>query len=324
MHRRDILAGGLAGVGGALALGAVAAEAKPRAAQGKDRPMNLSYDATSRTLATPAGTLHYHEAGEGPVLLMLHGSGPGVSGWANFGDNLPVFAPHFRTIILDAPGYGKSDAVAGDPIGAGVAAVGHLLDGLGIARASIIGNSYGAMVGGQFAAASPAKVERFVAIGGIGYSLTSPFPPEGINRLVDFVEDPTRDKLRAWLETMVYNKALVTPELIEARYTAAIDPKVMESSRKMYTRQSIAAIAEGMRGSHAAERLAYLAKIEAPTLITWGRDDRVTPVDGAFLPMRMVRNAELHIFPNCGHWSMIECKDRFEGLVLDFLGVRAG
>ena len=55
----------------------------------------LTHDGTSKTLETPRGTLHYHEAGDGPPLLLLHGSGPGVSGWANFRGNLGVFAePH--------------------------------------------------------------------------------------------------------------------------------------------------------------------------------------------------------------------------------------
>ena len=61
------------------------------------------------------------------------------------------------------------------------------------------------------------------------------------------------------------------------------------------------------------------AKIEAPTLLTWGRDDRVTPLDGAIAPMRMIRKCELHVFPDCGHWSMIERKDEFESVVLSFL-----
>ena len=70
---------------------------------------DLSPETTSRTLDTPAGALHYHEAGDGPPLVMLHGSGPGVSGWANFGDNLAAFAPHFRCLVLDLPGFGVVD-----------------------------------------------------------------------------------------------------------------------------------------------------------------------------------------------------------------------
>ena len=85
------------------------------AGRGLDDHRRSPPTATSRTLATPDGDLHYHEAGDGPPLLLLHGSGPGVSGWANFGGNLPLFAEHFRTLVLDLPGFGTSHAVDGQP-----------------------------------------------------------------------------------------------------------------------------------------------------------------------------------------------------------------
>lgn len=279
----------------------------------------LSFDETSRFLTTDRGALHYHEAGQGPVLLLLHGSGPGVTGWANFRGNFPVFAQHFRTIILDAPGYGKSDPVDGDPVQVAKEAVIALMDGLGVGKASIIGNSYGGIVGGHLAADHPERVDRYITIGGIGFNITSTFPNEGLTRLVDFVEEPTRENIIAWLESMVFDKSIITDELIELRLAAALEPVTMASSKKMYTRSALQAIAETMRGPAAAGRLAYLGKIKAPTLITWGRDDKVSPLDGALLPMRLIDNAELHVFPNCGHWAMIECKERFERLALGFL-----
>lgn len=280
---------------------------------------DLSFDATSRFLSTGNGKLHYHEAGSGPALLLLHGSGLGVTGWANFQDNLPFFAPHFRTIILDAPGYGKSDPVEGDPVQVARDAVIALMDGLGIERAHIVGNSYGGIVGGHLAASHPDRVMRYVTIGGIGFNITSTFPNEGLTRLVEFIENPTRENIVAWLESMVFDKSIITEELIEKRFREALDPVTMASSKKMYTRTALQFIAESMRGAGAAQRIEYLGRIKAPTLITWGRDDKVSPLDGALLPMRLIPNAELHVFPNCGHWAMIECKERFETLVLGFL-----
>lgn len=279
----------------------------------------FTFENTSRFLGTAQGKLHYHEAGEGPVLLLLHGSGPGVTGWVNFRGNLPVFSRHFRTIILDAPGYGKSDPVDGDPIQVAKNAVLAFMDGLGIEKASIIGNSYGGIVGGHLAADHPERVERYITIGGIGFNITSTFPNEGLTRLVDFIEKPTRENLVAWLESMVYDTSILTDELIDMRFKSALDPVTMATSKKMYTRSALKAIGESMKGPTAAQRLAFLGKIQAPTLIAWGRDDKVSPLDGALLPMRLIANAELHVFPNCGHWAMIECKDRFERLALDFL-----
>jgi pimeloyl-ACP methyl ester carboxylesterase len=72
-------------------------------------------------------------------------------------------------------------------------------------------------------------------------------------------------------------------------------------------------------GPHAAATFAHLAAIQAPTLITWGRDDRVSSMDRAFVAMRMIPNAELHVFPKCGHWAMIERKAEFESVTLAFL-----
>ncbi|HEY4545403.1 MAG TPA: alpha/beta fold hydrolase [Pedomonas sp.] len=279
----------------------------------------LTFEETSKFLATAQGRLHYHEAGSGPVLLLLHGSGPGVTGWANFRGNLPVFSRHFRTIILDAPGYGKSDPVDGDPVQVAKHAVIALMDGLGIEKASIIGNSYGGIVGGHLAADHPERVDRYITIGGIGFNITSTFPNEGLTRLVDFIENPTRENIVAWLESMVYDKSILTEDLVDMRFKAALDPITMASSKKMYTRSALQAIGEAMKGPAAAQRLAFLGKIQAPTLIAWGRDDKVSPLDGALLPMRLIANAELHVFPNCGHWAMIECKDRFERLAIDFL-----
>ena len=279
----------------------------------------LSFDTTSRFLETANGRLHYHEAGSGPVLLLLHGSGPGVTGWANFAGNLPLFARHFRTIILDAPGYGKSDPVDGDPVTVARDAVVALMDGLRIDRAHVIGNSYGGIVGGHLAAAHPDRVLRYITIGGVGFNITSTFPNEGLTRLVDFIENPTRDNIVAWLESMVFDKSIITDELIDIRYKAALEPVTMASSRKMYTRSALDFIAQTMTGPAVSQRIDYLGRIQAPTLITWGRDDKVSPLDGALLPMRVIPNAELHVFPRCGHWAMIECKERFETLALGFL-----
>lgn len=280
---------------------------------------SFDYDSTSKIAQTDQGNIHYHEAGSGPVLLMIHGSGPGVSGWANFQGNLPVFAEHFRCLIIDLPGYGKSDAVEGNPVMECVSACLRLLDALNIDKAHIIGNSLGGIVGGFLAAHHGQRVNSYVTIGGLGMNLFSPFPCEGLNLLTDFVEDPTRERIIVWLRSMVFDQSMVTEELIEQRMQAATEPKTLATSRAIYSRESQQAMAAMFRGPDATQRIAHLASINVPTLITWGRDDRVTPVDMALLPMRLVLHAELHIFPNCGHWAMIERKKEFENVVLAFL-----
>ncbi len=277
----------------------------------------LTADGTSRTLATPDGDLHYHEAGAGPPLLLLHGSGPGVSGWANFSDNLPLFARHFRTLVLDLPGFGKSHAVDGSPVLHAPVAVLAFLDGLGIDRLAMLGNSLGGGVVARLAAMNPDRVSRLVTLGGVGVPFFSPLPPEGIIRLVDFVEDPTRDRLLSWMRSMVFDPAVLTEEFVEARWAAASDPEALAAIRTIYSKEMLAVIRPLMLGN--PEVLGMLGRIQAPTLLTWGRDDRVTPLDGAIAPLRLIPRCELHVFPDCGHWAMIERKAEFESVVLSFL-----
>jgi 2-hydroxy-6-oxonona-2,4-dienedioate hydrolase len=277
----------------------------------------LTHDATSRTVETPRGTLHYHEAGEGPPLLLLHGSGPGVSGWANFRDNLPVFAEHFRTLILDFPGFGKSYSSAGNPMLAALPAVVDFLDALSLGALPVLGNSMGGNVAARLAAGHPERVSRLVTIGGVGIPLFSAAPPEGIKLLVQFVEDPTRERLRAWMESMVHDTGLLTDEFFELRWQAASDPGALADVRKLFNAGSLLAMRD--RATGAGQVVDSLTRIQAPTLLTWGRDDRVTPLDGALLPMRLIPKVELHVFYDCGHWAMIERKDEFESVVLSFL-----
>jgi pimeloyl-ACP methyl ester carboxylesterase len=280
-------------------------------------PAPLTRESTLRELDTDTGVLRYHEAGDGPPLLLLHGSGPGVTGWRNYRGNLARFAEHFRCLVLEFPGFGVSDPTDQHPMVAAPAAVTGLLDGLGLDRVDVIGNSMGGIVACQVAMAHPERVRRLVTIGGIGRNLFSPGPGEGIKLLVEFTEDPTRERLVQWLQSMVHDPALVTEELVEERWTQATDPDTLASARTMYGRAALAARSAATPDT--APYWAMLHKITARTLITWGRDDRVSPLDMALVPMRTIPEVELHVFPNCGHWAMIEAKEAWESAVLAFL-----
>ena len=87
----------------------------------------------------------------------------------------------------------------------------------------------------------------------------------------------------------------------------------------MYSSKAMAAMGAAAAASTDVPYWAQLNKIKAPTLLTWGRDDRVSPVDMAILPMRDIPNGEVHIFPRCGHWTMIEARDAWVSAVLAFL-----
>ena len=276
-------------------------------------------NADLREITSPAGKLRYYDIGNGPALLFLHGSGPGVTGWRNFRGVLPAFAKQFRCLILEFPGFGVSDDFGGHPMIDAQASVAPFLDAIGVDRVDIVGNSMGGGVGINFAIHHADRVGKLVTIGGIGTNIFSPGPSEGIRLLQEFTEDPTRQRLVDWLNSMVYNQQLVTDELIEERWKLATDPETLASARRMYGKAAFAQMMSMMKTSDMPMPWSQMHKVTVPTLLTWGRDDRVSPLDMALLPMRTIPNAELHVFPNCGHWAMIEAKNAFESAVLGFL-----
>ncbi|HEX4865949.1 MAG TPA: alpha/beta fold hydrolase [Acidimicrobiales bacterium] len=274
----------------------------------------LDFEATSKYLEGDY-RIHYHEAGDGPALVLLHGSGPGVSGWSNFRGNFPVFAGQFRTVVMDMPGFGRSERPELDRAYPRVAADGlaRLLDGLGIERAHLLGNSMGGYVGLEFALAYPDRVNRMVLMGpgGLAVNVLGPDPSEGARRLGEFMMAPSKAAMEAWVDTMVANKAVVDDGLIEERLANAMAPGALESAIAIFS----------SLGQHPepVPMFARLKGIKVPTLVTWGRDDRMLPVEGALMGFRQLPNAELHIFSRCGHWAQVERKDDFERLVVEFL-----
>jgi len=273
-----------------------------------------SYDETSRTLEA-AYRLHYHEAGEGPALILLHGSGPGVTGWTNFGANLPVFAEHFRTIILDMPGFGGSASPEYDEQYPQVAAaaVAMFMEGIGLDSAHLLGNSMGGNVASHVALKYPDRVQRMVMMGpgGLAVNIFGPSPNEGTKRLIEFMGDPSREGMIAWVRTMVSDQTLVTDELIDLRMENAMKPGVMDSTGAIF--------GTFFKFPDPNPLWSRAHEIHHPTLITWGRDDRMLPFEGALFPFRQMPNADLHVFSNCGHWAQIERKDDFERVVIDYL-----
>lgn len=289
-----------------------------------DRVTNTSdgiseLDSDLLEISTPVGVLRYYDVGSGPALLFLHGSGPGVTGWRNFRGIVPAFAEHFRCLILEFPGFGVSADTGGHPMVTAQNVISPFLDALDVGHVDVVGNSMGGGVGINFAIHHPDRIGKLVTIGGIGTNIFSPGPSEGIRLLQEFTEDPTRQRLVDWLHSMVYNPTLVTEQLIEERWKLATDAETLAAARRMYGKAAFAQMIEFMRKSEAPLPWAQMHKVAAPTLMTWGRDDRVSPLDMALIPMRTIPNAELHVFPNCGHWAMIEAKQAFESTVLAFL-----
>ena len=274
----------------------------------------LDYEETTRTLSGSAA-LHYNEAGTGPVFIMLHGSGPGVSGWSNFKGNLPVFARSFRTIVPDMPGFGRSPLSELNRRYPEVAAsaILHLMDELDIRTTHLLGNSMGGAVAMQLALDAPTRVDRMVLMGPPGVNVVGTAISEGGRRLNEFLAAPSRARMAAWIETMVADPALVTDELIDERMEMAMRPGVTETARAIFTNLV------DPRFRDLPPLWTQTNRIRQRTLVTWGRDDRMVPFENGLLPFRRMPNAELHVFSRCGHWAQVERKDDFERVAQEFL-----
>lgn len=279
------------------------------------------FESTSNYADVGELRLHYHEAGpaDAPPVVLLHGGGPGASAWSNFGRNLPVFARAFRTLLVDQPGFGHSDkpAVQGQFFSFSANALLGLLDKLGIDRVHLVGNSLGGGTAVRFALRHPDRAGRLVlmAPGGLNLSVFSPDPTEGIKRLYAFAAPPgpTREKLAEFLRTLVYDQSLITDELIEERLRVASDPESLRAMASMgasFTNPDT--YEEGLlwREVHG---------LRQRVLLIWGREDRVNPLDGALVALKLITRAQLHVFGRCGHWAQLERFAEFNRLTMDFL-----
>jgi 4,5:9,10-diseco-3-hydroxy-5,9,17-trioxoandrosta-1(10),2-diene-4-oate hydrolase len=283
----------------------------------------ISKESAQRSAKARNVTLNYYEAGEptevggGLPLVMLHGGGPGASAWSNFGPSLPRFAPKFRTLLVDQPGFGGSDKppVEGNYYRHAADHVVALLDELGIGRVHLLGNSLGGGTAMRFALSHPDRVGRLVLMGpgGLSLNLFHADPTEGVQRLMDFGANPTREALRAFISTMVVNQDLVTDELVEERFADATAPGAQEAMRDMGMSFWNPETAEDGMLWREAHRL------RRHTLLTWGREDRVNPIDGAFAALKLIPKAQLHVFPNCGHWAQVEAAADFHAVSRAFL-----
>lgn len=262
-------------------------------------------------------TLAFHRDGTGSPLVLLHGGGPGASAMSNFRRTIPVFASHFDVIAVDQPGYGGSigDPVNGQYFTHAATELAALLGKLGIDRVDLIGNSLGGGTAVRFALDHPERARRLLLMGPGGLSLNvfAADPTEGVRRLGAFGRDPSRARLAAFLRTLVFDPSLITSDLIDERFRAAADPAAMRAMREMGASFSHpATYEEGLlwRDAH---------RLHHETLLVWGREDRVNPLDGALVALKMLRNARLHVFGGCGHWAHLEKFDEFNRLAVDFL-----
>lgn len=260
--------------------------------------------------------IHYNDTEVGDeVVVMLHGSGPGASGWANFNRNIqPLTDAGYRVILMDCPGWSKSDTIVNDGSRSHLNArvLKGLVDALGLNKIHIIGNSMGGHSAVAFTLEYPEHVDKLILMGGGtgGGSLFTPMPAEGIKRIGKLYREPTMDNLKEMMDIFVYDTSNLTDALFQTRLDNIL-------ARKDHLENFVASSkANPKQFPDVGHRL---GEIKNETLIVWGRDDRFVPMDTGIRLVNGIQRSELHIFNRCGHWVQWEYADKFNRMVLDFL-----
>ena len=255
-----------------------------------------------------------HDVGSGHPVLLIHGSGAGVSAWANWRLVMPVLAQQARVIAPDMVGFGFTDRLDLSQPGQRYdmdtwvrQAVG-VLDALGIEKTDLVGNSFGGALALALSIRHPQRVRRLVLMGSVGVPFTL---TPGLDAAWGYT--PSLENMRKLLDVFAYDRSLVTDELARLRYEASIQPGFQESFAAMFP-APLQRWVDAMCSPESAIRA-----LPHHTLVVHGRDDQVIPLSTSLTLSQWIVRSQLHVFGQCGHWTQIEHAARFARLVGDFL-----
>jgi pimeloyl-ACP methyl ester carboxylesterase len=272
---------------------------------------------TDKFVKIHGADIHYNdtETKGVPVLFTFHGGGPGANAWDNTKHNIDWLGDRLRVIPMDLPAYGESDKkvrlAEGDTLDKYWAKmVIGLMDHLNIPKASFYVSSQSGATGLRLGLDYPDRTEKIImqssGVGG-GMLTFSPTPPEGIKALGVFANNPVRENMVKMMQLFVPKAELLTEEMIEDRFQAAIRPGHLEAR---------AALNAGRNADLSRE----IGKLKTPVLVVWGHQDRMVPVEGAFRALAQIPNVRIHVWGGgTGHFVEYEQADEFNRLVLDFL-----
>jgi pimeloyl-ACP methyl ester carboxylesterase len=245
--------------------------------------------------------LHYRETGEGRPVILLHGLGGDGSRWTA---TTAALAGDFRVIALDQIGFGKSDKpLVNYNHGLLAEFLVEFMRTIDVSKASIVGHSMGAFVGTYVAVFHADKLDRLVLVDG-GSLDTPPRSPH----LIRIQNGTTLAETREYFELMFHDKSRVTDQLVRENF--------MRRLRMSYT---ISRMQESRVNRIGFVNQEQAAKIEAPTLILWGKHDLLLPVSDAELLNRVIPNSRLIVLPKSGHIPQIEQPDKFNNSLHEFL-----
>jgi len=264
-----------------------------------------------KSVRTGSFNTNVHDAGSGSGVpaLLIHGSGPGVSAWANWRLVIPALARDRRVIAPDMVGFGYTDRPEGIQysMDTWVRQALDLMDALGLEQVDLVGNSFGGALALALTIRAPKRVRRLVLMGSVGV----PFPiTQGLDAVWGY--QPSLENMRSIMDYFAWDRALVNDELAKLRYEASIRPGFQESFAAMFPAPRQRWV-DAMQSSEADIRA-----LPHETLIVHGREDKVIPLATSLTLAEWIQNAQLHVFGHCGHWTQIEHNARFNRLVGDF------
>ncbi|MGA1933534.1 alpha/beta fold hydrolase [Arcobacter sp. YIC-464] len=269
----------------------------------------MSNPEIAKSIKTGSFNTNYHDLGEGEPVIFMHGSGPGVSAYANWRLAMPEISKKFRVIAPDMVGFGYSDRPESITysMDVWVQQIIDLMDALNIEKAHLVGNSFGGGLALCLAIKYPQRFDKIVLMGAMGveFEITA-----GLDQAWGYT--PSIENMKVLLDTFAYSRELVTDDLAKMRYEASIRPGFQESFGSMFPQprqNSVKAMASDEED---------IKEIKNDVLIIHGRDDKVIPFENSIRLHSLINKSQLHSFGECGHWSQIEHKDRFNKLLEDF------
>lgn len=270
----------------------------------------LTEENTSKRIKTKNWDIHYHESGQGQPLVLVHGGGPGASGWSNFHPNIPYLSEHFHVFAIDLPGWGKSQAVNYDQRD-NSGALAEFIETLGLGKVAIVGNSMGGSSCIRLAYERPELVSHLVTLGsssGTPGLFDAAGLTEGVKALEAAYFNPGPETMRKFISTMAFDTRHVTDEFIAER--------VQLTTARM---DHVAGWISGHGKPMVRIDQTKLADIKIPTLHVHGRDDRTVNFTAALHLSRQIANSRVLIVNRCGHWVQLEHSEEFNRSVTSFI-----
>jgi 4,5:9,10-diseco-3-hydroxy-5,9,17-trioxoandrosta-1(10),2-diene-4-oate hydrolase len=253
---------------------------------------------------------------QGSPVILIHGLGASTEIWIH---NVEVLATQHQIYVPDLVGFGRSDkpTVSYSPYYF-ARFVNNFINALNIERASLVGQSLGGGIALLYTLQFPDKVDKLVLVdsAGLGKEVIFTLKLMSLPIIGELMTRPSRLEVSLFFKLAVRNPVVITEDFVETYYELFSQPGAQRFLLNLV--RSIVNI-RGGRKEVLAPIMTNLHRITAPTLIVWGKQDRVLPLKHAHFAMERLYNSRLHILDPCGHIPNLECPDEFNKLVLEFL-----